>query len=69
MLSTTSPTRRSSRADHPFNPGHRHRANFARQAMFDAFGVHHGKAIHQAKFIDHVSGAWMRLAPGSRFQR
>ena len=47
----------------------RRRASFSRQAVFDAFGAHHGKALDQAKFIDHVPGARMRLAPGSWFQR
>ena len=43
-------------------------ANFARQATLDAFGVHHDKALDQAKFTDHLPGARMRLAPGSWFQ-
>ena len=50
-------------------PSHRQCASFSRQAVFDAFGTHHARALDQAKFIDHVPGARMRLAPGNWFQR
>ncbi len=48
----TFPSRRSSRADRPFNPGRRHRADFARQATIDAFGWRFGKALDEGDFID-----------------
>ena len=52
MSITTPSPRRSSRADRPFNPGRRHRADFARQATIDAFGWHFARALDQADFID-----------------
>ena len=48
----TFPRAHSSRADRPFNPGRRHRADFARQATIDAFGWHFARALDQADFID-----------------
>lgn len=54
---------------HPLTPSHRQRASFSRQAVFDAFGAHHGKALDQGKFADRAPGARMRLAPGLWFQR
>lgn len=50
-------------------PRRRRRASFSRQAVFEAFGFHHGKALDQTDFADHSPGARMRLAPGSWFQR
>ena len=51
MSITTSTARNSSHPDRPFNPGRRHRANFARAAVFSEFGRHAG-ALDQADFID-----------------
>ncbi len=51
-MSITTPTaRNSSRADRPYNPGQRHRANFARAATISAFG-HHAWALDHADFVD-----------------
>jgi len=47
----TRPRRNSSRADRPFNPGSRHRANFARAAVFAEFG-RAAFAIDQNDFQD-----------------
>lgn len=63
------PARSATKTEHSFRPNHRQRSSFARRMMFAEFGVHHGKALDQAKFADHVPGARMRLAPGSWFQR
>ncbi len=48
----TRPPRNSSRADRPFHPGQRHRANFARGAVFEEFG-RAAFAIDQNDFQDH----------------
>ncbi len=66
MTYTTPPTRRSSRADRPFNPGRRHRANFARQATIDAFGWRFAKALDEADFVDRAPGAAPRSSPEAR---
>ncbi len=68
MFYTTSPARRSSRTDRPFNPGRRHRANFARQATIDAFGWHYARTLDQANFIDRPSGKFPLPAPEARFK-
>ena len=54
MFSTTSPTHRSRRTGKPFNPGRRHRADFARQATIDAFGWRFARALDQADFTDRA---------------
>ena len=51
MPNTIIPTRNSSRSGKPFNPGRRHRTNFARAAVFAEFG-HHGWALDQGDFED-----------------
>ena len=68
MTYTTSPTRRSRRTNPPFNPGRRHRADFARQATIDAFGWHFARALDQADFVDRAPGAAPRPAPEARFR-
>ncbi len=50
------PTRRSRRSDRPFNPGRRHRADFARAAVFTEFSPRDAKAILQADFVDRAPG-------------
>jgi hypothetical protein len=50
----------SSRNGKPFNPGQRHRANFARAAVFEEFG-RHAWAIDQRDFEDRKS--WEAPAP------
>ena len=47
----------SSRTGKPFNPGQRHRANFARQATIDAFGWRFAKAQDQGEFTDRLPGS------------
>ena len=49
MTYTTPDARRLDHADKPYNPGRRHRADFARQATIDAFGWRFAKALDQAK--------------------
>ncbi len=56
MSMYTSPPRNSSRTDRPYNPGRRHRADFARQATIDAFGWRFARALDQADFIDRKPG-------------
>ena len=56
MTSYNIPLRISSRADKTFNPGRRHRTNFARQATIDAFGWHFARALDQADFVDRAPG-------------
>ena len=51
MFTTTPNVRRLGRADYPENPEIRHRANFARAAVFAEFG-RHGRALDQDDFID-----------------
>ncbi len=68
MLHSTFPARRSSRADRPFNPGRRHRADFARQAVITEFGWHFARALDQADFIDRPPGQFPRPAPEARFE-
>ena len=45
----------------PFNPGRRHRANFARQATIDTFGWRFARALDQADFVDRSPGESPRL--------
>ena len=68
MSITIFPPRRSSRADRPFNPGRRHRADFARQATIDAFGWHHARALDQSTFVDRAPGEMPRSSPEARFR-
>ncbi len=56
----------SSRTNPPFNPGRRHRANFARQATIDAFGWHFARALDQADFIDRAPGELPGPSPEAR---
>ena len=59
MLSTKSPARRLGRADRLFNPGRRHRANFARAVVFSEFG-RNAWALDQDDFEDRKP--WERPA-------
>ena len=65
MFPTTPSARRARRSNPPFNPGRRHRATFARQAVFDAFGGYHARALDQANFVDRQPGQFPRPAPGA----
>ncbi len=60
------PSRRSRRIDRPFNPGRRHRANFARQATIDAFGWQLARALDQADFVDRPPGQFPLASPEAR---
>lgn len=42
----------ASRVYPTFDPGRRHRADFARQATIDAFGWRHARTLDQGDFID-----------------
>ena len=68
MSITTSGSRRSRRTNPPFNPGRRHRADFARQATIDAFGWHFARALDQGDFIDRAPGQLPLPAPEARFK-
>ena len=61
MSYITPPAHRSSRADRPFNPGRRHRANFAREMTLAQFRPRDGRALLQADFIDRQP--WETPAP------
>ncbi len=65
MTYTTPRTRAASRR-RPFNPGRRHRADFARQATIAAFGWRFAKALDQAGFVDRMSGQLPLPAPEAR---
>ncbi len=62
------PSRRSRRARNPHN-SRRHRADFARQAVFTEFGARFARALDQANFVDRLPDAQMCLAPGAWFQK
>lgn len=67
MTYTTSPARRLGRTNPPFNPGPRHRADFARQATIDAFGWHFARALDQVDFVDRAPGQFPLASPEARF--
>ncbi len=67
MISTTSSARLSSRASRPSNPNLRHRADFARAAVFAAFG-RHAFAIDQADFEDRKPWQMPVRSPDARFR-
>ena len=58
----------SSRTGKPFNPGRRHRADFARQTTIDAFGWRFARMLDQADFVDRAPGQFPRPAPEARFR-
>ncbi len=60
-LNTATP-RNSSRTSKPFNPGRRHRANFARAAVFAEFG-RAAFAIDQGDFSDREPWQMLARAP------
>ena len=68
MFSTTSAPYCSRRSDRPFNPGRRHRADFARQATIDAFGWHFARALDQSTFVDRLPGEMLKPSPEARFR-
>ena len=59
--------RNSSRADRPYNPGRRHRANFARGAVFAEFG-HNAFAIDQGDFEDRKPWQMPMRSPEARLK-
>ena len=68
MSITIFPRAHSSRADRLFNPGRRHRADFARQAVFAEFRARDAKAILDIDFIDRAPGAAPRPSAEVRFR-
>ena len=52
----------------PFNPGRRHRANFAQQVTVDAFGWHFARALDQADFVDRPPNQFPIPEPEARFK-
>ncbi len=68
MSNTITPPCNSSRTGRPFNPGRRHRANFARQVTIDAFGWRFARALDQADFVDRLPGQLPLLSPEARFK-
>ncbi len=67
MTNTITPLPNSSRTGKPYNPGQRHRANFARAAVFTEFG-HHGWALDQADFEDRKPGELPVPSPEARIR-
>ena len=67
MSYDTSPPRNSSRTGKPFNPGRRHRANFARAAVHTEFG-RHAFAIDQGDFIDRKPWQMPTRSPDARLR-
>ncbi len=67
MTYTTPRTRATSRR-RPFNPGRRHRADFARQATIAAFGWHFARALDQADFVDRRPGQFPLPSPEARYR-
>ena len=65
MSLTTSPARFSSRADRPSKSDRRHRANFARAAVFAEFG-RAAFSLNQADFVDRLPGDLPRPSPEAR---
>ena len=68
MFITTPRPRRLGRTDKPFNPGQRHRADFARAAVYAEFGYRHGRALDYADFIDRSPDQAPMSAPGARLK-
>ncbi len=66
MTHTTFPTRNSSRTGKPFNPGQRHRANFARAAVFADFS-RAAFALDRGDFEDRKPWEIPALAPEAGF--
>ncbi len=64
----TFPRGHSSRADRPYNPGRRHRANFSRQITITEFGWKFARALDQADFVDRAPGQLPLPAPEARFK-
>ncbi len=65
-MTYTTPRARAASRRRPFNPGRRHRADFARQATIDAFGWHFAKALDQVDFVDRLPGQFPLPAPEAR---
>ncbi len=65
MISTTSSARLSSRASRPSNSNLRHRANFARAAVFVEFG-RHAFALDQVNFEDRKPWQMPVRSPDAR---
>ena len=65
MFVTTLNARRLGRTSHPSNPDRRHRADFARAAVFAEFG-RHAWALDQADFKDRKPGQMPARAPDAR---
>lgn len=66
MFYTTPCARQSSRTDKPNNPDCRHRADFARTAVFSEFGYRSGRALDHADFVDRQPGEMPARAPEAR---
>ncbi len=65
-MTYTTPGARAASRRRPFNPGRRHRANFARAAVFAEFG-RNAFAIDQADFEDRLPGDMPAASPEARF--
>ncbi len=63
----SSPTRRTSRADRPFNPDQHCRDSFAREAVIAEFG-RHAWALDQADFEDRKPWQMPTRSPEARFK-
>ena len=63
----TTPRARAASRRRPFNPGRRHRADFARAAVFAEFG-RNAFAIDQADFEDRRPQTMPAHSPEARFR-
>ena len=68
MTITTLPARNSSRTGRPYNPGRRHRADFARAAVYAEFGYRHERAVDYVDFVDRRPDQAPLSAPGARLK-
>lgn len=66
MSNTITPPHISSRTGRPYNPGRRHRANFAREMTLAQFRPRDGRALLQADFIDRLPNGLPRSSPEAR---
>ncbi len=67
MIINTPDARRLGRTDHPSNSSRRHRANFARAAVFAEFG-RAAFALDQGDFSDREPWEAPMLSPTARFR-
>ena len=67
-MTYTTPGARAASRRRPFNPGRRHRTNFARQITITEFGWKFARSLDQADFIDRTPGELPMSSPEARFK-